>query len=30
MFWCSIFYELGMACDTAEEKAELWQAIMEY
>ena len=30
MFWCSVFYELGMACDNPEEKAELWQAIMEY
>lgn len=30
MFWWSVFYELGMACETVEERAELWQAIMEY
>ena len=30
MFRGSLFYELGMACDTIEEKAELRQAIMEY
>lgn len=30
MFRGSIFYEMWMQCDTAEEKAELWQAIMEY
>lgn len=30
MFRCSLFYELGMQCDTVEEKAELWQSIMEY
>lgn len=30
MFRGSVFYELWMACDTAEEKAELRQAIMEY
>lgn len=30
MFRWSVFYEMGMACDTIEEKAELWQAIMEY
>jgi len=30
MFRWSVFYELGMACDNIEERAELWQAIMEY
>lgn len=30
MFRWSVFYELGMACDNVEERAELWQAIMEY
>lgn len=30
MFRCSVFYEMGMECDSQEEKAELWQAIMEY
>jgi len=30
MFRWSVFYELWMECDTAEERAELWQAIMEY
>lgn len=30
MFRWSVFYEMGMACETTEEKAELWQAIMEY
>lgn len=30
MFRGSVFYELWMTCDTAEEKAELRQAIMEY
>lgn len=30
MFRCSVFYELGMECETSEERAELWQAIMEY
>lgn len=30
MFRGSVFYELWMACDTAEERAELRQAIMEY
>ena len=30
MFRWSVFYELWMACDTSEERAELRQAIMEY
>ena len=30
MFRGSVFYEMWMACETAEERAELWQAIMEY
>ena len=30
MFRWSVFYELWMACDTLEERAELWQSIMEY
>ena len=30
MFRWSVFYELGMACDNVEERAELRQAIMEY
>ena len=30
MFRCSVFYELGMECDTDQERLELWQAIMEY
>lgn len=30
MFRWSVFYEMWMACDSVEEKAELWQAIMEY
>lgn len=30
MFRWSVFYELGMACDNIEERAELRQAIMEY
>ena len=30
MFRWSVFYELWMACDTLEERAELWKAIMEY
>ncbi len=30
MFRWNIFYELWMACETSEERAELWQAIMEY
>jgi len=30
MFRWSVFYELWMACDDVSERAELWQAIMEY
>ena len=30
MFRWSVFYEMWMACDSLEERAELWQAIMEY
>jgi len=30
MFRWSVFYELWMACDNVNERAELWQAIMEY
>ena len=30
MFRWSVFYEMGMECDTDEERLELWQAIMEY
>ena len=30
MFRWSVFYELWMACDTSDERAELRQAIMEY
>lgn len=30
MFRGSVFYEMWMACETTEERAELWQAIMEY
>lgn len=30
MFRGSVFYEMWMACDDLQERAELWQAIMEY
>jgi len=30
MFRGSVFYEMWLACDNLEERAELWQAIMEY